>query len=483
MQEQSLKQKALKGVFWSSIERLLTQAIQLVLGIIMARLLLPSDYGLIGMLAIFSAISASFVDSGLNSALIQKKDRTEEDYSTVFYFNLMVSAGCYLLLFVCAPLISGFYKTPALTPIIRVMFMTLIINSLCMVQQTKLTINMNFKAKTIISFLSVLMSGSLGVFLAYSGMGVWALVAQAIIGSVTTTLMLFIICRWKPLLVFSKQSFNRLFGFGSKLLGAGLVATTLSNLYTILIGRFFSPDQVGYYTRGMQMPALASSTISSVLQGVTYPVMTSVQDDRERMVSIYKRLIKTTGFFVIPCMTALAIISEPFVRFFLTEKWMPAVVLMQWICFARMFTPISALNMNILNAIGRSDLFLKIDLSKLPMAFIALAITLPFGIEVVVIGHFVTSFIAFFINAYYPGRKFGYGAFHQIKDLFPVMLCTVGMAIVMLGISCLFHSDLAKIVFCVIGGGGAYYIFAALIKINDIKEVNQMVLKIWDRIF
>ncbi|KAA6340143.1 Teichuronic acid biosynthesis protein TuaB [termite gut metagenome] len=482
MPKKSLKSKTIIGIFWNSVERFLVQIVQFILSIIMARLLLPSDYGLLGMLAVFIAISTLFIDAGFTMALIQKKNRTEVDFSTVFYFNIIISICCYFLFYTCAPLIATFYHTAELTSIIRILFLNLIINSLCIIQNTKLSIAMNFKTKAIVNFVSVVVSGCFGVLIAYNGFGVWALVFQILCQSIMNVILLYTFCRWKPLCVFSKESFKQLFHFGSKLLSAGFIATIMNNLYTIFIGKLFSPSQVGYYTRGMQFPALISSTISSILQGVTFPIMTSVQDDREHLISIYRKMIRTTSFFVIPAMTGLAMISEPFIRYFLTEKWMPAVVIMQWICLARLFTPLSALNMNILNAVGRSDLFLKVDLSKLPITMIALIITVPLGLRPVVIGHCITSFIAYFINAYLPGKFFGYGAFRQIKDMLPTLICTGGMMIVLLVIFFYIHSDLLKIVISIIAGVLTYYILAFIFKIEELQDINIIIKKGWSKI-
>lgn len=482
MANQSLKQKTTIGIFWSFIEKFSVQIVQLILSLLIARILNPSDYGLIGMLTIFTAISNVFIESGFTNALIQKQDRTETDFSTAFFFNAFVGIVCYLILYFTAPLIARFYNTPALIPIIRILFINIIINSLCIVHNTKLIIDMNFKTRSLISLVSVIVSGIVGVFMAYNDYGVWALVGQSLSLSIMTTLLFVIIIKWRPLFVFSKKSFHQLFSFGSKLLATGLVATIMNNLYTVLIGKYFTAKDVGYYTKGMQVPTLASSTLTSVLQGVTFPVLTSVQNEKERLVSIYRRFMQTTCFFAIPIMIALAIITEPFIRFFLTEKWMPAVPLMQWICLARIFLPISTLNLNILNAIGRPDLFMKIDLSKLPLNIIILIITIPLGIKAVVIGHFIMSFISFFINAYLPGKLFGYGALGQIKDTLPVLACTAAMSLVMLAISYFIQSDLLTMIISTIGGILTYYGMASLLKLSTITEVNTFIKNIWYKI-
>jgi teichuronic acid exporter len=350
---------------WSSAGTFASQGISFIIGIILARILMPSDYGLIGMLAIFFAISQIFIDGGLSNALIQKIDRNETDYSTIFNFNLFVSIVLYSILFFSAPFIADFYNTPELSLLTRILSLNIIIGSLSLVQQARLHILMDFKTPALISILSMLISGGLGITLAYYNFGVWALVVQSLTGTTIRSILLNIVNRWRPKLVFSRSSFQKLFGFSSKLLVAGLIAAIFNNIYAILIGKLFAPKEVGFYTRGKQFPELISSTLTSILKGVTYPILTSLQNERERMVQVYGKLMRITVFVVIPVLTLFALLAEPFVRLFLTEKWMPIVPLIQWLCFARMITPISGLNMNILNAIGRSDLFLKVDLVKI----------------------------------------------------------------------------------------------------------------------
>lgn len=460
---------------WNSIEKFAIRGISFVIGIILARILMPADYGLIGMLAIFFAFSELFVGSGLSMALIQKSDRTEVDYSTIFHFNLIVGLIFYLILFFSAPLIAQFFNAPQLTILTRVLSLSIIINSLSIVQQTRLTIRLDFKTQALISLFAVFISGSIGIFMAYRGFGVWALVVQILSSGLVRTASLFYFNKWLPLRTFSASSFKQLFGFSSKLLGAALVATVVNNLYSILIGKIFAAKGLGFYTRARQYPEVLSGTLSAVLQGVTFPILASLQNDRERMVSVYGRLMGMVAFFVVPALTLFALLSEPFVRFFLTEKWMPVVPLMQWLCFARMITPISSLNMNILNAIGRSDLFFFVDISKLPLTIAALVITIPLGLKAVVIGHFVTSFICFFINAYYPGKLFGFGAIRQIKEMWRGICATLVMSTAVFISMIMLPSDLLKLLIGVPLGIGIYLLTAYLMKIKEVDEVKKMV--------
>jgi len=456
---------------WNGIDKLAIQGITVIIGIILARILMPADYGLIGMLAIFIAFSDLFVSGGLSQALIQKTDRTDVDYSTIFHFNLIVGVICYLILFFSAPLIAEYFNLPQLTMLTRVLTLIILIKSLTIVQQTRLMIKLDFKTQAIISLFSVVVGGAIGLILAHSGFGVWSLVAQMLASSLVRAASLFYFNKWMPMLTFSGASFKSLFRFSSKLLAAGLVATVVNNLYSILIGKIFTPKDLGFYTKAKEYPELLSATLSTVLQGVSFPILASLQEDRDRMVSVYSRMMGMVVFFVIPALTLFALLCEPFVRFFLTEKWLPVVPLMQWLCFARMITPISSLNMNILNAIGRSDLFFLVDISKLPLTVAALVITIPMGLTAVVIGHFATSFICYFINAYYPGKFFGFGPIRQVKEMWRIICATILMSSVVFITNTLLSSDLFKLLIGVPLGISVYILTAFLLEIKEVEEV------------
>jgi len=474
----SLKSTATKGMFWSAIDKFASQAGQFVIGIVLARLLMPKDFGLIGMLSIFLAISQSFISSGMGSGLIQKKNRTDVDFSTVFVFNFAVSVFFYLVLFFTAPLIADFYNMPQLVPITRVLTIIIVINSLAIVQRSRLTINIDFKVFAKVNVVSIILGGMLGVFFAYRGYGVWAIVIQSISGATVSVLMLWYLSRWKPSVIFSKKSFKELFGFGSKLLLAGLYATAFQNIYNITIGKIYSASELGFYTRAKSFAEMSSGSVSSILQQVTYPILASLQDDEDKMVSVYSRLIRMTSFFILPVMTLFALLADPFIRLLLGEKWVPVIVLLQWMCFARIFYPISAINMNILNAIGRSDLFLKVDLSKMPILIIALIITIPLGVKAIIIGHVVTSFISFFINAYMPGKLFGYGALAQLKDMIPVFITTSVMAIIVFFAVLIIENPFLKLIIGGFTGIGVYGLMSYLLKMEEVEEVKNLILKI-----
>lgn len=478
MYNKSLKSQATKGMFWNAIENFSVQAGQFIVGIVLARLLMPSDFGLIGMLAIFIAISQSFINSGMGTALIQKKNRTDVDFSTVFVFNFVISTLFYLILFFSAPFIADFYGIPQLIPLTRILTLNIVINSLALVQTSRLTINLDFKTMAKVNVVSVIISGIFAVILAYSGFGVWALVFQNLLRAIISVLMLWYLSRWKPSLKFSSESFKALFGFGSKLLVAGLIATLFNNIYKVIIGKAYSSSTLGYYSQAFTFVDVTAGTVTSILQKVTFPILASIHDDEIRMVSVYRRMLGMTSFFILPAMTLLALLADPFIRFFLTDNWLPTIPLLQWLAFSRIIFPISAINMNILNAKGRSDLFLKVDSSKIPILIVTLLITIPMGIKAVVIGRVVTSLISFFINAYLPGKLFNYGAYSQLKDMFPKILATLLMAgLVYIG-TFFIQLPLLKLLSGCLIGFISYYIISSLFKMAEVHEITNLIKKL-----
>lgn len=429
----SVRSKLIHGVAWNFTEKILVKVASFAIGIILARLLSPSDYGLMGMLAIFMSISSVFIEGGLAKALIQRQGCQDIDYSTAFVTNVFLSLVIYAVLFLTAPLIADFYDEPILIPLTRVLALTIVLGSFNIVQRAKLMANVDFKSLAQINVMSILVTGAIGIFMAYEGYGVWALVGQSI-GSTLFLIFIFpFYSKWKPSLRFSKESFSHLFGFGSKLMITGVYAVIFNNIATICIGKVYKSQELGYYTRGSQFSDLISFTVNDVLGTVTFPVLSELQNDTDRLVAVYRKSLFVTAMIIFPVMVLCALLAYPLVLILLTEKWLPCVVLMQWLCLARMFTPLSALNMNILNAVGRSDLFMKLDFSKAPLTILILAITIPMSVKAIVIGSFVDSFLCFFINAYLPGRMFGYGAWKQIKDWRYILLSIVLMSLFVLG--------------------------------------------------
>lgn len=474
MHNTSLKSIATKGIFWSAVDKFAVQIGQFVVSVVLARILLPEDFGLIGMLAIFMALSQTFIESGLGVGLIQRQDRTNIDFSTVFVFNLLVSGFFYLLLFFSAPYISIFFNQPQLTDLVRVLGLSLFLNAIAIVQKTKLTIAIDFKSIAKSNVIAVGVGGLFGIIGAMNGYGVWSLVIQTLISSLSSSVSLWFLSSWNPSISFSKKSFNSLFHYGSKILIAGLYAQLLNNVYNICLGKFYPTASLGYYTRAKSFADLSAGTIVSIMQQATFPVLAVVQNDKEKLVSIYSRMIRMSAFLIIPLMTLIALLAKPIVILLLTEKWISLIPLLQWMVFARIFLPMSAINMSLLNAVGRSDLYLKVDLSKLPLTILAMIITIPLGLKAIIVGHVITSAIAFIINAYLPGKFYGYGAINQLKDMLPVFVATTGMAMPVFMMSCFVENLILQLLLGGILGLITYLFICWLLKLEELNEFRKL---------
>jgi teichuronic acid exporter len=481
MHNTSLKSIATKGVFWSAVDKFAVQIGQFIVSVVLARILLPEDFGLIGMLAIFMALSQTFIESGLGIGLIQRQERKDIDFSTVFVFNLWVSSFFYLVLFFSAPYISTFFNQPQLTDLLRVLGLSLFINAFAIVQKTKLTIAMDFKSIAKSNVLSVILGGLCGVISAIKGYGVWSLVIQSLVWSLMTTVSLWFLSNWNPSFSFSKKSFRSLFGYGSKILISGLYAQLLSNVYNICLGKFYPTASLGYYSRAKSFADLSGGTIVSIIQQATFPVLTTVQHDKEKLVSIYSRMIRMSAFLIIPLMTLIALLAKPIVILLFTEKWIFLIPFLQWMVFSRIFLPMSVINMSLLNAIGRSDLYLKVDLSKLPLTVLAMIITIPLGLKAIIIGHVVTSALSFIINAYLPGKFYGYGAIKQLKDMVPFFIAAFGMAILVFAITCFVDNLLLQLFFGVVLGVTIYLLISYLLKLEELSDACKILLSLKKR--
>lgn len=468
----SLKNKTVKGTIWSSLERFSVQGIQFVVSIIMARLLTPEDYGLVGMLAIFLAISQSIIDSGFSQALIRKQDRSEIDNSTVLYFNIVIGILLYIILFLSAPSISRFYNQPQLIPLTRILGLSLIFNSLVIVQRALLTINLDFKTQAKASFTSAVISGGVGIWMAFDGFGVWAIAWQQVINLIVVTILLWCLSRWKPILAYSWKSFRELFGFGSKLLASGLLDTLYRNMYLIVIGKVFKASDLGYYTRAHQFTDFASSNLTGILQRVTYPVLCTIQEDDVRLASVYRKLLKMTVFLIFPLMMILAALAKPLVLSFLTEKWIFSAVLIQILCFSQMWYPVHAINLNLLQVKGRSDLFLKLEVVKKIVGVATLCLTLPFGLLALCWGMLANSIIALLINTHYTGKLIKLGFYSQMRDLLPslILSITVGL-IAYLTVTYIPMSSWLALVIGLVEGAILYIGISRLFHFSELSEI------------
>lgn len=426
----SLKQKTVSGLLWSFVDSFTNLGIHFIIGIILARILTPQEFGLVGMLTIFIAVSQSFVNSGFSQALIRKIKPTQADYSTVFFFNLTVGVFCFLLLFFFSGRISQFFKEPLLKPLIQVLGISIIINSFAIIQQTILTRRIDFKLQTKISLISSCVSGIVGIGMALAGQGVWSLVVKTITMYAVTSMLLWSWNRWIPTLVFSFQSFKELFSFGSKLLISGLIDTTYQNIYYLVIGKYFSAQELGYYSRADQFRSLPSSNLTTVIQRVSFPVLSRIRDDKPKLKEAYKKLIKSTMLICFVLMLGMAGIAKPMILTLIGEKWEPCVIYLQMLCFVGMFYPLHALNLNMLQVQGRSDLFLRLEIIKKALAIPIIIIGVIWGIKIMILGMILNSIIAYFLNSFWSGRFIGYSFLEQLKDILPSFILASSMSAV-----------------------------------------------------
>ena len=464
MAERTLKDKTINGVIWNAINRFATQGIQFVFNILIARILLPEDYGLVAMLGIFISVSQAFIDSGFTNALIRKKTRTEADYNTVFYFNLVLSVFFCALLWFCAPLIASFYNTPALTKITRAICFTLIINAIGAVQHTHLTIEINFRTKALISVIRITIVGAIGLWMAKHGFGVWTLVAQSLIGCSVSTILVCFIVRWRPQLIFSISSFKEMFSFGSKLLASSLLDTIWGNLYNIVIGKVMNPSALGVYNRAESFATFPSSNIYGLVQGVSYTVLCSIQDDKEKLKEAFRKFIKLFAYIVFPMMVGLAVVADPFIRLVLTDKWEASIPYLQILCFSLMWYPINGMNMTLPNVLGRSDMYLKMVLITKVLDVIALVITIPIGLKAMCIGRIITSILGFVICSQNAKLLLGYKTESQITDFIPTLVISFIMGVIVLLVIRLFSTSIMKLCIGILSGIGYYYAISVLSK-------------------
>jgi O-antigen/teichoic acid export membrane protein len=475
MQQESLKNKTKKGLAWSMIERFATQGVQFLFGIILARLLSPDDYGIIAMPLVFLAIAQCIIDSGFSTALIRKPELTEDDLSTAFYFNIGIGILCYAVLFFSSPLIADFYHTPILSSLLKVTALAVLFNPLCAVQQAILTRKIDFKTQAIVSLSGAVVSGIVGLYMAYNGFGVWSLVFQQVGGYVMRTILLWVLGKWKPKRKWSWESFHYLWGFGSKMLGSGLLDTIYNNIYPIVIGKYFSAQDLGNYTRAQQFSSLPSSNLTGVLQRVTFPVLSSIQNEDERLAKDYRKILKLSAFLIFPMMLMLSAIANPLVRILLTDKWIGCVILLQIVCFQMMWYPIHAINLNLLTVKGRSDLFFRLEIFKKIIGVCIMFITIPHGIIWMVSGGIVSSMLSLIINTYYTGKLINVGYFKQMGDLLPIFGVSFIMWLIVHAIISLSSNLYCQLVLGISLGAIVYLIGAKIFLKDEFNDALSMV--------
>jgi teichuronic acid exporter len=418
----TLKEKTIKGLVWSFTDTISRQGITFILGIILARLLDPREFGLIAMTSIFFAISQMFISSGFGDALVRKKECSQADYSTAFYYNLFAGLVFFLILYFSAGAISDYFNEPKLKQIIRILSVGLVVSAFTQTQLTILTRRVDFKLQTKISVISGVISGVAGIIMAFLGYGVWSLVAKMLLGSIITSLLLWFLNTWRPSLEFNMKSFREMFSFGYKLLFVYLIDTVYKNVYYFIIGKFFSATDLGFYSRADQFSIFPVQNLTIAVQRVSYPVLSTVQDDNARLKEGYRKIIFPTMFISFFMMMGLAAVAKPLILLLLGDKWSPVIVYLQLLCLGTMLFPLGALNLNILNVKGRSDLALKIELIKKAFAIPVIITGIFWGINYMIIGIIINSLIAYYINIYFSGRLINYSVREQVTDILPTFL-------------------------------------------------------------
>lgn len=425
----SVKTESLKGVKWTTLSRIFTQLATFAIGVVLARLLSAEDYGLVAMVTVFKSLSDAFVDCGLTTALVRKPDRTETDKATVFYFNILMSIVVYVVMFCVSPLIARFYEEPILTPLTRVLCLTIPLGSIGGVTSAILSYDLRFKDGAVVNILSSVVSGIFGIVSAYLGFGVWSLAIQGISYTVIATLLKIIIVRWWPSEQFSWQSFKEFFQFGNKLLLSNLLHRVYSQMTPLIVGRYYTSSDLGYYSRANGYAELPSGVFMSIIHTVMFPVLSQLQTDKDRLGDVYRKYLKVSAMIIFFVMFTLVALAEPAVGFLVSDKWLPCVPYLRILCFAYMFDFISSINLSLLQVIGRSDLFLRLEIIKKSLSITMLFISAQFGITAMCLSSVIYTQIAIAINTYYTGKIFNFGYWEQIKDYLPYFCASMFISI------------------------------------------------------
>ena len=471
MDNKSLKTKAVVGLFWKLAERTGAQAITFVLSIVLARLLTPNDYGAIAILLVFITIADVFVNAGFGSALIQKKDANDIDFSSVFYISLAVSVFIYAVVFLASPFIADFYKMPVLESALQVLALRIPVAAINSVQQAYVSRNMQFKKFFYSTLIGTIASAVVGITMAYKGFGIWSLVGQYLSNAVVNTIVLFNIINWRPRLVFSLQRVRNLFNYGWKILLSSLLDTGYNSCNSLLIGKFYSSADLAYFNNGYKFPMVIVSNVNASISSVLFPALASEQDDLEKVKAHTRKAIQVSSYIMWPMMLGMAATADNIINIVLTDKWLPAVPYLQVACITYGLWPIHTSNLQAINAMGRSDIFLKLEVIKKLIGIVMLLITIPYGVMTIALGSIVTSIFSAFINIY-PNRyllKYTYG--EQIKDILPSLLLAFFMAIIVNHIGIFINNIYFELLIQVIIGILVYCIFSKIFKLRPFIDI------------
>lgn len=481
MQQESLKNKTIKGVGWSAADALLGQGVTFIVGLVLARLLSPDEYGLIGICLIFTTVLNGIVDSGFSNALIRKKDVTDEDYNTMFTTNMAISIVLYVLLFISAPFVSDFFHRVELTALVRVTGLVLFCNALSITQVTILAKKIDFKTKTKASLVSAVVSGVMGIVMAFMGFGVWSLVAQQLSRQLLYTLCLWVLNKWWPKFTFYKGSFKYMWGFGWKLLASGILNNVWNQLYQVVIGRCYTPSTLGHYTRANEYASIFSSNLTLIVQRVSYPVLAEIQDDKERMVQGYRKVIKITMFVTAVCMISLGAVSEPLIYTLIGTKWQEAATYLPLICISMSLYPLHAINLNILQVLGRSDIFLYLEILKKIVGIVPIVIGIFCGIYYMLLTSILTGVISLYLNTWYTGKILNYSFWKQLRDIAPSYFTALVIALAVYFLKYLSLPYYVVLMLQIIVGLVACITISEIFKFDEYKELKTIVIKVVNR--
>lgn len=454
------------------MERGGVQGTQFILQVILARLLMPEDYGIIALVVIFTSIAAVFVQSGLNSALIQKKDADAVDFSSVFYLSLFIAVIIYIIIFFTAPYIASLYEEQMIAPVLRVLSITLIFGAFSSIQNAVVARNLQFRKLFFSSTGAILVSSIVGIYMAYTGLGVWALVGQQISNQFLATVFLWFTVKWRPLILFSHSRVKKLFSFGWKLLASNLIDTLYNDLRSLIIGKIYNPSMLGFYNRGQQFPAVIMININGSIQSVMLPVLASQQDNKLQVKNMVRRTIVTSSFIIFPMMVGLVIVAEPLVKLVLTDKWLPCVHFLQIFCAMYALWPIHTTNLQAINALGRSDIFLKLEIIKKMLGFSILAVTAFYGVYAIAWGGVVSGIISTFINAYPNKKLLGYSYREQWYDIMPPLLISLAMGVV---VHLLVYLNIAEWQLLVLQTATGVFLYFGLSRVFKIDSYNYLI--------
>lgn len=476
MVEPSLRNKTVSGIGWSAADAILGQGVTFLVGIVLARLLSPTEYGLIGIISIFIVVLNGIVDSGFSNAIIRKQDTNDEDYNTMFFTNLLFSVVLYIGLYFLAPVIATFFEREQLIALTRAMGLILIINALSITQVTILTKKVDFKTKTKASLTSAIISGIVGIILAYLGLGVWSLVAQQLTKQLLYTLCLWVLNKWIPTCTFSKQSFKYMWGFGWKLLLSGLLNNIWNQLYQVVVGKFYSPATLGQYSRSKEYANILSSNFTMIIQRVSYPVLSALQDDKERMIYGYRKIIKITMFVTAISMIFMGAVAEPLIYCLIGPQWHEAATYLPLICISMSLYPLHAINLNMLQVQGRSDIFLILEIIKKIIAIGPICLGIFVNIKCMLVGSIITGLLSFFLNSYYTGKKLHYTSWMQLRDIAPSYIVALCMAISVYFIKLLPLSFFIILPIQIVVGISVGIIICKIGRISEYNDLRQIVV-------